>query len=75
VRDLLREVIARLGDPTYELLERISPNPMVTLNRAVAVAMVRAPQAGLDLLRTLDGRSVADHHRVHATRAPARIAP
>jgi RNA polymerase sigma factor (sigma-70 family) len=54
----------------YELLERVSPNPMVTLNRAVAAAMARGPEAGLDLLRTLDedGR-VAGHHRVHAVRA------
>ena len=35
----------------YELLERISPNPMVTLNRAVAVAMVQGPRAGLELLQ------------------------
>ena len=34
----------------YELLERIAPNPMVTLNRAVAVAMVHGPRAGLELL-------------------------
>jgi RNA polymerase sigma factor (sigma-70 family) len=54
----------------YELLERISPNPMVTLNRAVAVAMVRGPQPALDLLRTLDDDDhVADHHRLHAIRA------
>jgi RNA polymerase sigma factor (sigma-70 family) len=54
----------------YELLERISPNPMVTLNHAVAVAMVRGPQAGLDLLRTLDTDDrVAGHHRLDAVRA------
>ncbi len=53
----------------YELLERMSPNPMVTLNRAVAVAMVQGPQAGLDLLRTLDDDSIAEHHRLHAVRA------
>jgi RNA polymerase sigma factor (sigma-70 family) len=53
----------------YELLERISPNPMVTLNRSVAVAMVRGPQAGLDLLNTLDDERVAEHHRLHAVRA------
>jgi predicted RNA polymerase sigma factor len=54
----------------YELLERVSPNPMVTLNRAVAAAMARGPEAGLDLLRRLDedGR-IAGHHRVHAVRA------
>jgi len=54
----------------YELLERISPNPMVTLNRAVAVAMVHGPEAGLELLRTLEGdERVGDHHRLHAIRA------
>lgn len=54
----------------YELLERISPNPMVTLNRAIALAMVRGPQAGLDLLRTLDADDrVASRHRLDAVRA------
>jgi RNA polymerase sigma factor (sigma-70 family) len=54
----------------YELLERISPNPMVRLNRSVAVAMVRGPQAALDLLRTLDDdENIAEHHRLHAVRA------
>jgi len=54
----------------YELLERISPNPMVTLNRSVAVAMVQGPEAALDLLRTLDHDAhTADHHRLHAIRA------
>jgi RNA polymerase sigma factor (sigma-70 family) len=54
----------------YELLERTSPNPIVTLNRSVAVAMVRGPQAGLDLLRALDDdKRTAEHHRLHAVRA------
>ena len=54
----------------YRLLEKLAPNPMVTLNHAVAAAMADGPQAGLDLLRTLDedGR-LADHHRLHAVRA------
>jgi predicted RNA polymerase sigma factor len=54
----------------YELLERISPNPMVTLNHAVAVAMVRGPEAALELLGTLqtDDR-IAGHHRLDAVRA------
>jgi RNA polymerase sigma factor (sigma-70 family) len=53
----------------YELLERISPNPVVTLNHAVAVAMVRGPQAGLDLLGTLDADDrMARHHRLDAVR-------
>jgi predicted RNA polymerase sigma factor len=54
----------------YELLERVGPNPVVTLNHAVAVAMVRGPQAGLDLLATLDGDDrLAGHHRLEAVRA------
>ncbi|MCU1427188.1 MAG: polymerase subunit sigma-24 [Actinomycetia bacterium] len=54
----------------YELLERVSPNPMVTLNHAVAVAMVHGPQAGLDLLATLETDDrIAEHHRLHAVRA------
>jgi RNA polymerase sigma factor (sigma-70 family) len=53
----------------YELLERASPNPMVTLNRAVALAMVRGPEAGLVLLATLDADDrMARHHRLHAVR-------
>jgi RNA polymerase sigma factor (sigma-70 family) len=54
----------------YELLERIAPNPMVTLNRAVAIAMVLGPEAGLALLDTLDDDArVARHHRVDVVRA------
>jgi RNA polymerase sigma factor (sigma-70 family) len=54
----------------YELLERISDNPMVTLNRAIALAMVRGPRAGLDLLETLDADDrMAAHHRLDAVRA------
>jgi RNA polymerase sigma factor (sigma-70 family) len=54
----------------YGLLERFAPNPMVTLNHAVAAAMVNGPQAGLDLLAMLDGDDrVAGHHRLDAVRA------
>jgi RNA polymerase sigma factor (sigma-70 family) len=54
----------------YELLERIAPNPMVTLNHAVAVAMVRGPRAGLELLGSLDADDrLAGHHRLDAVRA------
>jgi RNA polymerase sigma factor (sigma-70 family) len=53
----------------YELLEQVSPNPMVTLNRAVAVAMVHGPDAGLQLLATLEqDPRMAKHHRLHAVR-------
>ncbi len=54
----------------YGLLEQISPNPMITLNQAVAIAMARGPKAGLDRLRTLeDDERLASHHRLHAVRA------
>jgi RNA polymerase sigma factor (sigma-70 family) len=54
----------------YRLLARIAPNPMVTLNQAVAVAMVDGPRAGLELLATLDDdERVAAHHRLGAVRA------
>ena len=54
----------------YRVLERLSPNPVITLNHAVAVAMVRGPRAGLDMLETLDGDDrVARHHRLEAVRA------
>jgi len=54
----------------YELLLRISDNPVVALNHAVAVAMARGAQAGLDLLDELqaDERIAADH-RLQAVRA------
>jgi RNA polymerase sigma factor (sigma-70 family) len=54
----------------YELLERLAPSPVVTLNHAVALAMVRGPLAGLELLATLDddGR-LTGHHRLDAVRA------
>jgi RNA polymerase sigma factor (sigma-70 family) len=54
----------------YRLLERLSPNPMVTLNHAVAVAMVQGPGAALDMLASLDDDDrMAGHHRVDAVRA------
>ena len=54
----------------YELLEALAPNPMVTLNHAVAVAMVDGPQAGLALLASLDSDDrLAGHHRLDAVRA------
>jgi RNA polymerase sigma factor (sigma-70 family) len=55
----------------YALLERVAPNPMATLNRAVALAMVQGPAAGLAVLDTLstddriaatDDRIAASHH-------------
>jgi RNA polymerase sigma factor (sigma-70 family) len=54
----------------YGLLKRMSDNPMVALNHAIAVGMVHGPRAGLELLETLDadGR-LAGHYRVDAVRA------
>jgi predicted RNA polymerase sigma factor len=51
---------------TYERLEMLTGNPIVRLNRAVAVAAVEGPRAGLALL---DGLDLRDHHRMHAVRA------
>jgi RNA polymerase sigma factor (sigma-70 family) len=54
----------------YDLLERVAPNPMTTLNRAVAVAEVHGPSAGLAVLDTVaDDDRLAGHHRLHAVRA------
>lgn len=54
----------------YLLLERTTDNPMVRLNRAVAVAMVRGPQEALDLVEEIaTDERVADSHRVDAVRA------
>jgi predicted RNA polymerase sigma factor len=54
--------------PLYNLLERTTDNPMVTLNRAVAVAMLEGPTAGLATLDGLEAR-LGDHHRLHSVRA------
>jgi predicted RNA polymerase sigma factor len=54
--------------PLYGLLERMTGNPMVTLNRAVAAAMVHGPAAGLAMLDGLEDR-LGDHHRLHSVRA------
>jgi RNA polymerase sigma factor (sigma-70 family) len=54
----------------YLILERIAPNPMVTLNRAIALAETEGPAAGLALLATLDGdERMARHHRLLSVRA------
>ena len=53
----------------YDVLEEVSPGPVVTLNRAVAVAMVDGPRAGLALLGTLDSdQRLAHTHRLEAVR-------
>jgi len=54
----------------YELLKRVSDNPMITLNHAVAAAMVHGPRKGLELLSPLDSDArLAEHHRLDAVRA------
>jgi RNA polymerase sigma factor (sigma-70 family) len=54
----------------YDLLGRMSGNPMVALNHAIAMAMVRGPSKGLELLDALQADArLADHHRLDAVRA------
>jgi len=54
----------------YELLKRLSPSPVVTLNHAIAAAMVHGPSKGLELLRALDSDSrFGGHYRLAAVRA------
>jgi RNA polymerase sigma factor (sigma-70 family) len=54
----------------YTVLKALGDNPMVTLNHAVAAAMVNGPAAGLELLRPLDADDrMRRHHRLDAVRA------
>jgi RNA polymerase sigma factor (sigma-70 family) len=54
----------------YGVLEQLGDNPMVTLNRAIAAAMVHGPDSGLQLLEPLDADArIAKHHRLPAVRA------
>ena len=54
----------------YDLLGRMSDNPMVKLNHAIASAMVHGPSSGLELLKALDTNTrLAGHHRLDAVRA------
>src|SRR5207247_6301187 len=54
----------------YEVLAQVAPGPVVTLSRAVALAMVHGPKAGLALLGTLDADDRMTHtHRLEAVRA------
>ena len=55
--------IARL----YDQLARTAPSPIVELNRAVAVALARDPEEGLELIAAING--LDDYHLLHATRA------
>jgi RNA polymerase sigma factor (sigma-70 family) len=54
----------------YELLRQADDNPVTALNHAVAVAMCRGPEAGLDLLEPLAGdQRITSGHRFHSVRA------
>jgi predicted RNA polymerase sigma factor len=54
----------------YGLLEKMTPNPMITLNRAIAAAMVDGPAAGLAMVAPLDTDArLAGHYRLDAVRA------
>lgn len=54
----------------YGVLEGVSDNPMVTLNRAIAAAMVNGPAEGLALIAPLDAdERIAGHYRLDAVRA------
>ena len=54
----------------YDLLERLQPSPIVSLNRAVAVAMVDGPQPALALIDALAAAGDLDgYHLLHAARA------
>jgi RNA polymerase sigma-70 factor, ECF subfamily len=54
----------------YSLLERVQPSPIVSLNRAVAVAMADGPRVGLTLIDALAATNdLEDYHLLHAARA------
>jgi RNA polymerase sigma-70 factor (ECF subfamily) len=54
----------------YDLLERVQPSPIVSLNRAVAIAMVDGPQPALALIDALAANGALDgYHLLHAARA------
>lgn len=54
----------------YELLKRMSENPIVILNYSIAVSMVHGASKGLELLRALDSDPrIAGHYRLDAVRA------
>ncbi len=52
----------------YDLLERSQPSPIVSLNRAVAIAMVEGPQPALELIDAL-AADLDGYHLLHAARA------
>ena len=54
----------------YSFLERLQPSPVVSLNRAVAVAMVHGPEAALPIIDEIAGSGDLDnYHLLHSARA------
>jgi RNA polymerase sigma-70 factor (ECF subfamily) len=54
----------------YGALEQLQPSPVVSLNRAVAVAMADGPGRGLELINALaSGSNLENYHLLHAARA------
>lgn len=53
----------------YNLLERMQPSAVVSLNRAVAVAMAEGPEAGLAQINALSGDHLSEYYLLHAARA------
>jgi RNA polymerase sigma-70 factor (ECF subfamily) len=54
----------------YDVLATVQPSAVVSLNRAVAVAMAHGPQRGLELIDELDsGGDLKEYHLLHASRA------
>jgi len=53
----------------YDLLERLHLSPVVSLNRAVAIAMAEGPREGLEIIDALAAGDLADYHLLHAARA------
>ena len=52
----------------YDVLEELQPSPVVSLNRAVAVAMAEGPEAALGIIDTLE-EELDGYHLLHAARA------
>lgn len=54
----------------YGVLQRAAPSPIVQLNRAIAISMVRGPEAALPLVQALlDNGELADYHLAHVAEA------
>jgi RNA polymerase sigma-70 factor (ECF subfamily) len=53
----------------YDQLHALRPNPVVALNRAIAVAELEGPSAGLADVEALDDQALVDYQPFHAARA------